>query len=327
MQQVPLGSTGLHVSRLAFGAGPVSALMTSVDSGRQRDVVRRALELGINWFDTAATYGDGRSESSLGAALSDLDAAGRVHVATKVRLMPEQLDDIRGAVRASFESSLERLRLPRVTLLQLHNSVTAARGDEPTSLAPHDVLGPGGVLDCFAELQREGRVAHLGLTGIGQPAALREVIHSGRVAAIQLPYNVLNPSAGRTMPVDFAEADYGHIIADCADRGMAVFPIRVFAGGALARRPPSAHTYKTKFFPLDLYERDVQRAEALRARLAGGMTLEELAVRFTLSHPQVTSSIVGFGAPDEVEAAARWCDAGPLGADEMNLVEASLSEA
>jgi aryl-alcohol dehydrogenase-like predicted oxidoreductase len=242
MQCVPLGNTGLAVSRLAFGAGPVSALMTAADADRQREVVRHALDAGINWFDTAATYGDGRSESSLGAALLDLDAGDRAQVATKARILPEQIHDIRGAILASFEASLERLRLPRVTLLQLHNSVTAERGDEPTSITPRDVLGPGGVLDTFSELQRSGLALRLGLTGIGQPAALREVIGSGKFAAIQLPYNVLNPSAGRAMPAAFAETDYGHIIPDCAAAGMGVFPIRVFAGGALAGRPPSAHT-------------------------------------------------------------------------------------
>ena len=60
------------------------------------------------------------------------------------------------------------LRLPSVTLLQLHNSITARRGDEPTSLAPQDVLGRRGVLEAFQKLRAEGLVRHLGLTAIGQ---------------------------------------------------------------------------------------------------------------------------------------------------------------
>src|SRR5690349_14023710 len=140
MQTRPLGKTGLHVPILAFGAGPVPGLMTTDDEGRRLAVVQRALEVGITWFDTAATYGEGRSEQNLGAALAELGAAERVHVATKVRLMPGDLGNIRDAVRTSFRGSLERLRLPRVTLLQLHNSITRRRRDEPTSITPEDVL-------------------------------------------------------------------------------------------------------------------------------------------------------------------------------------------
>src|SRR5688500_20209965 len=123
MQYRPLGNTGIQISAIAFGAGPISTLMVGSDANRQRSVVARASDAGINWFDTAATYGEGQSERSLGQALAELDATARVHVATKVRLMPTDLADIRGAVRRSFLGSLERLGLRRVTLLQLHNSV------------------------------------------------------------------------------------------------------------------------------------------------------------------------------------------------------------
>jgi aryl-alcohol dehydrogenase-like predicted oxidoreductase len=70
-----LGSTGIQVSALAFGAGPVSSLMTGSDVDAQLTVVRRALDAGVNWFDTAASYGLGQSEQSLGTALRRLDAA------------------------------------------------------------------------------------------------------------------------------------------------------------------------------------------------------------------------------------------------------------
>src|SRR5919206_3512542 len=86
-----LGRTGVRVSVLAFGAGPVSGLMTGDDHAAQLATVRRAVELGVNWFDTAPGYGQSRSEANLGRALRQLGAAGAVHVATKVRLAPEQL--------------------------------------------------------------------------------------------------------------------------------------------------------------------------------------------------------------------------------------------
>ena len=139
-----------------------------------------------------------------------------MHVATKVRLMGDDLSDIGGAVRRSLEASLARLRLPSVTLLQLHNSVTLRRGDEPTSIELADVLDPGGIADAFADLRAQGLVQHVGLTGIGHPTALRKVIQSGRFETIQTPYHLLNPSAGRDMPNCFSETNYGNVIADCA---------------------------------------------------------------------------------------------------------------
>jgi aryl-alcohol dehydrogenase-like predicted oxidoreductase len=313
MEYRALGRTGIRVSAIALGAGPVSGLMTGGDADAQIAVVARAVELGVNWFDTAAGYGAGRSEENLGPALRAAGAAERVHVATKVRLTPEHFGDFRAAVLASVHESLRRLGLERVTLLQLHNPLSARRGEEPTSITPDDVLGPGGVLEAAHQLQRAGLVDHFGLTGTGQVAALRQVIAAGAAACIQIPYHVLNPSAGQIMPEGFSETNHGNLIADCAARQTGILAIRVLAGGALALRPPSQHTLTTPYFPLALYERDRQRAEVLAKRVA--LPLPELAVRFALSHPQVHSAIVGFATPEEVEAAVRWADAGPLPVD------------
>ena len=320
MQYRWLGSTGIRVSALAFGAGPVPATMTGNDSQAQLDLVRRALDAGVNWFDTSATYGQGQSEKSLGDAFRRLGVASDVHVATKVRFMPEVLGDIKSHVRQSFEGSLTRLGLGRVTLLQLHNSVTANREDEPTSITPEDVLGPGGVLEAFEELRSGGRVDYLGITGIGLPAALGEVIRSGAFQTMQTPYNLVNPSAGRTVPDDFQQTNYGNIIAECAAQKMGVFAIRVFAGGALAGQPPSDHTYKTKFFPMDLYRRDQQRTARLEALLGPGLGIKEAAVRFALSHADVSAAIIGFAAPWHVDEALAYIESGPLPDDVLETL-------
>src|SRR5690349_12207909 len=123
MQYRPLGSTGINVSVLAFGAGPVPATMTSDDPAKQIAVVARAIELGVNWLDTAAGCGQGKSGAALGRGLRGLRAGNRVHVATKVRLADNLLGDIAGAMRKSVDESLSRLSLDRITLLQLHNSL------------------------------------------------------------------------------------------------------------------------------------------------------------------------------------------------------------
>lgn len=316
MEYRPLGSTGIGVSVLSFGAGPVAGLMTNPQrADDQRRTIARALELGINWFDTAATYGEGRSEECLGRTLSDLGKSQQVHIATKVRLPPDELHDIPGYIRRSVEASLQRLRVPSLTLLQLHNSITLRRGDLATSVTPADVLD-GGVLRTFEQLQSEGLVKYLGLTALGDPASLSAVLHSRKFSAVQIPYNILNPSAGRDMPADLAESNLGNLLATCQELNVGAMAIRVYAGGALAGQAPSQHTLTTKFFPLDLYQRDQARAAALQPRLPTGMTLPEVAVRFVLGHSVVTSALIGFGSPQEVEQAVAYAERGPLAEDE-----------
>lgn len=316
-----LGSTGIDVSAIAFGAGPVPELMTGDDEDRRVQTVRHAIEAGINWFDTAATYGNGASEAGLGAALSLLSTREPVHVATKVRLAPDQLDDIPGAVLRSVAGSLARLQCKRITLLQLHNSITAHRGDEPTSVTPSDVLEPKGVLEAFRRLQADGLVEYIGLTALGQPAAMKEVIASGEFATIQVPFHLLNPSAGQQQPESSDATDYGNVIAAAASQGMGVLAIRVFAGGALAGQPPSRHTHTTKFFPLDLYTRDQQRCREIAARLPPGIGVKETAVRFVLSHPQVNAAIIGFGETSHIDEAVSFLQAGPLPKEILSLLE------
>ncbi len=296
-----LGRTGLEVSAVAFGAGPVSGLMTGADHATQLATVRRATEVGVNWFDTAPGYGNGASETNLGRVLTELGVADRFYIATKIRVPAEALDNPDDYVRRSVEESLTRLRVPRLTLLQLHNGITHNRDDEPAAITPRDVLR---VSEAMLKLRDEGLIAHIGLTGTGHPEAMREVVRSGVFDTIQVPFNILNPSAGAATCA-FGETDYGNIISDCAQMNMGVFAIRVFAGGAILNLPPSAHTLKTPYFPLSLYERDAERAKLLRERAVGRFTPTELAVRFVLNHAAVTSAIVGFGSPEHVAEVAR----------------------
>jgi len=310
-----LGRTGLQIPAISFGAGPVSGLMTGTDDKAQFATVQRAIASGINWFDTAPGYGKGASETNLGRVLAELGASKTVHIATKVRIPREELDRIGDYVRRSVEGSLLLLGVPRVTLLQLHNWITFGRGDEPESITPREVLGLKGVLQAFRRLQEEGAVEFLGLTGAGQADAIREVIGSSEFDTIQVPFNILNPSAGVARSSSEGEVDYGNVIGESVKKGMGVFAIRVFAGGALLDQSPSAHTLTTPFFPLALYEHDRELARQIRERVACRMSLVELAVRFALSHPAVSSAIVGFGSPAHVDEMARVSLEEPLPAE------------
>lgn len=323
MRYRPLGSTGLMVSEISFGAGPVSGLMTDGVADQQRSVIEHAIRSGINWFDTAAGYGAGRSETHLGRALQTIHAPQPVHVATKVRLLLHGETDLRPMVIKSVRESLERLQLSKVTLIQVHNSITHHRDDEPTSLTPEDVLGPHGMLAAMEDLRADGCVDHFGLTGIGQPEALRTVIHSRRFATIQAPLHVLNPTA-LTSSLLHCRPDYGGFLQDAAAVGMGILAIRVYAGGALLDAPPSAHTLKTPFFPLDLYKRDRTNARTLAHQLGCAGSLSQWALRYVLTQRGVSTCLLGLATTEQIDTALRTCEGGPLTDDEQAQLAAAL---
>ncbi|MEY3227952.1 MAG: hypothetical protein RLZZ536_2571 [Planctomycetota bacterium] len=299
MIQRRLGRTGLLVSEISFGAGPVSGLMTGTDTQQQLEVLRAAIHSGINWVDTAAGYGNGTSEKAVGAALRQLDPQQQIQVATKVRIHRSSGASIRQQITAGITASLSRLQRSHITLLQLHNAITEQPDQEPFSLTPDEVLGPQGVAAAFNELRQSGIITCCGLTGTGQPAALRKVLESEQFETLQIPFNRLNPSAGMPMAPDTVPTDYGNLLADCQRLDIGAFAIRVLAGGAVAGNPPSAHTLTTPFFPLDLYQHDLQKAQSLAAAEPASHAVTE-AIRFVLQHPAVCSAIIGFAQPHEV---------------------------
>src|SRR5437870_13781197 len=119
MEHRSLGGTGLRVSALGFGCGNIGGLLIRGSVAERERAVARAVELGINYFDTAPSYGDGQSEVNLGAALKAVRTP--VYVGTKFRLSAADLRDARRAIGRSLDASLQRLGRERVDLLQLHN--------------------------------------------------------------------------------------------------------------------------------------------------------------------------------------------------------------
>ena len=93
---------------------------------------------------------------------------------------------------------------------------------------------------------------------------------------------------------------------------MGVFAIRVYAGGAMVGQPPAPHTFKTKFFPLDLFQRDAERAAQVAELLDTGASLADTGLRYVLGHPQIQAAIVGFSSPSQVRQAVDSLLAGSL---------------
>jgi len=313
MEYRPLGRTGLQVSEMGFGCGNVGGLMIR---GKPEDRVRavaRAVELGINYFDTAAMYGAGQSEINLGQVLKELKPD--VYVGTKVRLTADELDDLRGSVVRSVEDSLARLDRDYVDLIQLHNNVARERGPNGRSASVEDVVGE--VLEAFQSLQASGKVRYYGLTGVGETVALHQVIDSGSLFTVQTPFNLLNPSAGREVPGNFTHQDYGRIIDRAADRHMGVLVIRVLAAGALSgtmERDPIAAPSVSPIGTSGTYEEDVKRAASFSYLVENGYVenLVEGSLRFALSSSGVSTVLVGLASLEQLEAAARYISRGPL---------------
>ena len=323
MDHRKLGATGLRVSALGFGTGAIGGLFVRGDRSEQLRAAARALEAGITYFDTAPSYGDGRSEENLGEVLRDLDAWERVVVGTKVRLRPPDLRDPQAAIAHSIEGSLQRLGRDAVDLLQLHNPIAGKRDTGPLETASGGMLDLdavlGGVAEGLHRAVRRGSARYAGITGLGDATALHTLVGAAGFATVQTYFNVLNPSAGFPGASGGAQ-DFGGLIDKAAGAGMAVIAIRVMAAGAIASAPARHAIAGDPGAPLvrgAAYSRDLERAHAIKA-LAMELRAEgplELALRFALAKPGVSTVLVGYSDVAQVEDAIRWAERGPLPED------------
>ena len=317
MEQRPLGTTGLTVSALGYGSGAIGGLFTRGDPGEQERAVARAIDAGITYYDTAASYGDGRSEENLGRVLHTLNAWDRVIVGTKVRLSDDEMSDPAAAIERSAEASLRRLGSDSVDLLQLHNPITGGgRSDPPRSGAVDLAMVRGPIAEGLRRVKERGLARHIGCTGLGETAAVHTALNSGMFETVQCYFNAVNPSAGYA-GASGGEQDFNGLIDATSEQGMGVIAIRVLAAGALAAQPGRHANAGDPGSPLVAggeYQRDLNRAKDLAA-FAAEFALEgtlELAVRFALAKPGVSTALVGYSDLAQLEDALRWAARGPL---------------
>jgi aryl-alcohol dehydrogenase-like predicted oxidoreductase len=306
------GRTGMQLSILGFGCGAVGGLMVRGDPLEQERTIARAIAAGVNYFDTAVQYGDGESEKNLGRILQRLKPAN-VAVGTKVRLPSRDFGRIADAVAKSLEGSLTRLRLDRVDIFHLHNAITETGGGE--SLSVRQVFGD--VVPAFERLRQQGKTRFLGLTAIGETAALHQVIDARAFDSAQVVYNMLNPSAAVALPANYPAQDYKRLFDHTGAAGVGVVGIRVLAGGALSgstERHPIASPPPEPIGTAMSYDADVVRARRLMPLVKEGFaaSLTEAAIRFALSHPAMGTILVGMASPQQFEDALAAVEKGPL---------------
>jgi len=311
MESRSLGKTGLTVSTLGFGCGNVGGLIIRGTPAERARAVARAIELGINYFDTAPSYGDGQSEQNLGQVLKALKP--KVYVGTKFRVDGSDLADIPRAVARSLDASLRRLGLERVDLLQLHNHIEPARGAGAVGLK--DVLGE--IVPAVRKLVQQGKVGFCGMTALGATPSLHQAVDSGAIDTAQVCYNLLNPSAGVTVPPGFPAQDFGHLLSRTRERRMGVIVIRALAAGALSgveERHPLAVPTVDPIATAPDYRTDVARARALQSLVSEGhvANLIEASVRLAVSSDAVSTVLVGYSSLEHLESAAAAVNRGPL---------------
>jgi D-threo-aldose 1-dehydrogenase len=318
MRKNRLGRTDLEISELALGGGVTGGILIKADEITRVTALMRSVAAGINWIDTAPLYGNGASEETIGRHLSALEP--RPYVSTKVRVEPEDLGDLAGAIERSLEASLKRLHTDRVALFQLHNQLGAAVGDRP-SVSAEQVLQSGGVADIFDRLKEQGLCRAIGMTAAGDTAACLEVINSGRFDCAQVYYNMINPSAAWSRPPwGWKAQDFSRIIAACFRQHMGMLGIRIWAGGPLASasRPERLAVFTSG---TDIDD-EMRRAAAVRARLGNAYgTLAQAALRFVLGNRDLSTRVIGISMLAQLDEALETLAQGPLPAAAIAKLE------
>lgn len=310
MRYRTLGRLGWEISEVGYGMWGIaggSGGFTDADHDTAPQCLERALELGCNFFDTASSYGGGLSERMLGRLLRE-HRDRRIYVATKIapknREWPprpgDTLDDVFPPehIRASTYESLERLGLDRIDLMQFHVWEDRWANDERWQSA-------------MTDLKREGVIGGIGISvNRWEPANCLRALDTGLIDAIQVIYNVFDQSPEDELLVRARKDDIGIIARVPFDEGGLTGTLR--ADTAF----PADDWRSTYFGPENLLP-TVRRADALKELVPDGMTLPELALRFILQNPAVSTVIPGMRRPRHVEANLGASDGRALPAELM----------
>ena len=310
MKHRSFGSSGIKVSEVIFGAGAVGGILIHQDDATKREAVRRAIAGGINWIDTAAQYGNGKSEEALGWLLPE--AGATPYLSTKFGLDVDNLQDIPAQIEERLMASLARLKRSSVDLLQLHNRIGSKPGGRVMTV--EQILGRNGVADGLERLREKGLIGHMGITAIGETASVCEVIRSRRFDSAQVYYNLLNPSAGRSMPEAWTGQNLGGIIEACRANNVAVMAIRIFAAGVIAT---DERTGRESVLIADTsVAEDQRKTKAVFDAIGSGQgTRAQVALRFVLSNPDVSCAVIGSAELQHIDEALQAAGMGPLPPD------------
>ena len=301
MKYRSLGRTNWQVSEIGYGMWGMAG-WTGSDDDETRQALQLAVDLGCNFFDTAWAYGDGRSEAMLGE-LVRANPDRRLFTATKIppknRKWPSRreytLDDCfpPDHIRQYVESSLKNSGLPTFDLVQFHTWEDGWLSDDRWCHA-------------ISDLKSQGLLHAIGISiNRWEPENGVRAVESGLIDCVQVIYNIFDQN-----PED-------RLFPACRAHNVGVIARVPFDEGTLTgtlttdTRWPEGDWRNTYFVPENLAA-SVQRAEALRPLIPAGMTMPEMALRFILAEPTVSTIIPGMRRPKHVQANLATSDQGPL---------------
>ncbi len=311
MQHRELGRTGFKVSTISFGAWAIGGTWGAVDDAESLAALHRAVEKGVNFFDTADVYGDGRSERLM--ARLRKERKEKIYVATKAgrRLDPHVTAGYnRENLTAFVERSLKNLETDAIDLLQLH-------------CPPTDVYYRPEVFGVLDDLVRAGKLRHYGVSVERVEEALKAIEYPG-VQSVQIIFNVF-----RQRPADL-------FLAEAARRKVGILARLPLSSGLLGgkmtkqtrfaaddhrsfNREGAAFDRGETFSGID-YDVALAAVEELRPLVPAGVTMAQLALRWILMHEAVTCAIPGAKRPAQVDENVAAADLPPISAPTMKAI-------
>jgi aryl-alcohol dehydrogenase-like predicted oxidoreductase len=312
MKHRKLGKTGFEISEIGFGAWGIGGTqwLGGHDDESMR-ALRRAIELGFNFIDTALAYGDGHSEKLVGKAIRD--ATHRMYIATKVppknRLWPARpgigIENVfpYEYILRSTDESLRNLKVDSIDLQQLHvwNPEWLYREEWRRA---------------FEELKTAGKVRAVGVSiNDHQPDSALELVRTGLVDVVQVIYNIFDPTPQQNLFPLALEKNVGVLARVPFDEGS-------LTGSVTAETVFDPKEFRAFYFRGDRKKQVVDHVTALQKELAAqNGSLAEIALRFTISHPAVSSVIPGMRTVRNVERNAAVSEKGPLDPAIVQLLE------
>ena len=311
-----LGKTDIIVSQLVLGGGYVGGVLVHQDEETKTLAMQHALRSGINFVDTAPSYGDGESERAIGRILKEINETP--YVSTKVAIEEDSRNDLVGQIERSLHASLARLQRNSVDLLQLHNPLSAE--DNGATLSIKHLFAKNGIIEALEKFRSEGLAKFIGFTALGDTSQCIEAINSGSFDTAQIYYNLLNPSAGKNMPSSWHGQNFSGLIDTCLSKDVGVMNIRVFAAGVLATKKRTGRevpiTSETDF------SLERRRAEMVFKILQEqNCSQAQLALRFSLTNPAISCVLIGVSNLAELEEALKGESYGPLARSSIDSLE------
>ncbi len=310
MQHRRFGKTQVQVSSVGYGAWAIGSMWGPLDDAEAKRAMHHALDLGVTFIDTAQVYGEGHSEALIGEVLAERGGA-RPYVATK--LAPKhyiwdiddqaELDEVfpSSYIEDSVEASLRRLKTDSLDLYQFHtwSSAFNARDEWKESVR---------------RLRESGKVRHIGISAPNRgEECIIGALDTGLIDSVQIIYNIFQARVARTVFPAIARNDCGLIVR---------VPLMEGALTGKFTRETTFHEddFRREYFAGGKLAATVARVEKLKetaAHIAPGMPLVELALRFTLSHPAVSTVIPGIRTVQQAEANVKPGDGVTLTAEQL----------